>query len=126
MRGTWPAPSYVVPVPRRAGVAAAVVACLAGFCLLPAVASAAGGVAPAPARVRLEVAQTGLYRLTGAELARLSLPLATLAPAHLALSCQGRPVARRLPGLLQGRFTEQEAVLFYGEALDTRYTATNV
>lgn len=62
----------------------------------------------------IEVDQTGFYRITQAELAAAGLTLTTLTVDDLALSHQDQPV----PFLIQ-----DEALIFYGQAPTSQYTA---
>ena len=62
----------------------------------------------------IEVDQTGFYRLTTEDLAAAGLTLTTLSAADLALTDQENPV----PFLIQ-----DEALIFYGQAPTSQYTA---
>lgn len=86
--------------------------------------SAAG--AHADGHWKIGVNRTGLYRVTGAELAAAGLPLAKVNPRTIRAGCGGRPVALLVTGAADGRFDPGDALLFYGEGLDTEYTDTNV
>ena len=85
----------------------------------------AGAVALA-AEVKISVKSTGIYAVTGAELAAAGVPIGEVSPEKVGLTCHGEAMARRVSGVTEGRLTEASTVVFYGEGLDTRYTDTNV
>jgi len=68
----------------------------------------------------------GLYQLTPAALASAGLPVAQLDPRTLRLFNGGQEVALRVTGEADGKFDAGDVALFFGQAADTRYTATNV
>ncbi len=72
------------------------------------------------------VNRTGMYRLTGADLVAAGVRLPDVMADRLALSCQGEPVACRVLGADAGALTETSAIIFFGQALDTPFTDTNV
>jgi hypothetical protein len=76
---------------------------------------------PAADRVKIGVEADGLYRLTAADLQPTGFDLAAADLTRLRLSNRGRPVPLRVVG--QGR---NRAIEFFGTAIDTRYTDTNV
>lgn len=75
---------------------------------------------------KIGVRETGLYRLTGADLAKAGVPLEEIDPRTLKLWNRGQEVALFLPGEADGHFAPEEALEFYGVGLDTKYTDTNV
>jgi hypothetical protein len=77
-------------------------------------------------QVKLLVRETGLHRVTGADFAAAGLSLADLPASRLALTCQGEGVPCRVLGTPDDRLADSSEIVFYGEALDTRYTDTNV
>lgn len=83
----------------------------------PTLAAAAGGI-------RVEVNQDGLYRITYQDLLNLGIDLAGLPVRRLSLFNQGQPV----PIYVQPRGVvgPDTFIEFYGQALDTLYTHTNV
>jgi hypothetical protein len=72
-------------------------------------------------RVKVGVEVDGLYRLTAADLRPAGFDLASADQARLRLTNRDRPVPLRVVG--QGR---EQAIEFYGTAVNTRYTGTNV
>jgi hypothetical protein len=78
------------------------------------------------ASVKLGVRETGMCRLTGRELAAAGVPLADVTVDRLSLSTNGAQVAFRITGAAGTRLTDASEIVFYGEALDTKYTDTNV
>ncbi len=78
------------------------------------------------ARIKIGVNHTGMQQVTGADLAAAGVDLTQLSPDSAALTCGGDPVAYRVRDLDGGRFSQATSLVFYGEALDTRYTDTNV
>jgi hypothetical protein len=71
----------------------------------------------------VRVSRSGLYRITYEDLAAAGLDLAGVPASDIALTSRGAPVRIRVEGdpFGPGAFIE-----FYGEALDTLYTDTNV
>ena len=80
---------------------------------------------PEPA-YKVAVNQDGLYRLTFADLMAAGAPLDTLDPRTLQLLDNGHELAIHVTGEDDGHFDPGDEILFYGQALDTRYTDTNV
>lgn len=76
--------------------------------------------------VKLGVDQTALQFVTGAELSEAGVPLGTVDPAGIGLRCGSDTVALRVTGLEDGRLSPTSRLIFYGTALDTRFTDTNV
>lgn len=64
--------------------------------------------------LRVEVAESGFYLLTGRDLRQAGFPISQLAYAHLALSQNGEAIPYYLA---------PEGLLFYGQAPTNRYTA---
>ena len=82
--------------------------------------------AEAASRAKLLVSETGLYRVSGAELRAAGVDLGEVRPERLGLECRGEPVACRVAHDGGGALADSSVVIFYGEALDTRFTDTNV
>ncbi|HEY81284.1 MAG TPA: hypothetical protein G4O05_09455 [Caldilineae bacterium] len=80
---------------------------------------------PEPA-FKILVDETGVYRLTYDDLASAGLPLDALDPRTLQLFNQAQEIAILVEGEQDGQFDRGDAIIFYGEAADTRYTDTNV
>ncbi|MDW8098552.1 MAG: C25 family cysteine peptidase [Anaerolineae bacterium] len=75
------------------------------------------------------VNRTGIYRLTYADLQNAGLPVGTLDPRTFRMFDGGNgnaEVALWVTGESDGRFDPEDAILFYGRAVNTRYTGTNV
>jgi uncharacterized repeat protein (TIGR01451 family) len=75
---------------------------------------------------RVEVDQDGLYEITPSELAAAGLDVDSLDPHTLRLHNRGQEVAIHVAGQADGSFAPGDAVLFYGEKTNTRYTDVNV
>ena len=80
---------------------------------------------PAPA-YKIMVDQTGLYELSYADLAGVGLPLDVLDPRTFQLFNNGEEIAILVPDESDGSFDENDSILFFGQAADTRYTDVNV
>ena len=92
--------------------------------LLPA--SCSSPWSPPDPAWKVLVNRTGLYRLTYADLQTAGVPVDTLDPRTLRLYNQGTEVAVHVAGQEDASFDDGDTVEFYGQALDTRYTDTNV
>jgi len=80
-----------------------------------------------PPAYALGVDTTGLYRVAYEDLAAAGFNLTSVPVGNIALTKQGRPIALRVePGKTPGVFGPGGFVEFFGEALDTLYTTTNV
>jgi hypothetical protein len=75
---------------------------------------------------KVAVNRDGLYQLTYTDLAAAGMPVDTLNPQTLQLFDNGQEVAIQVVGQEDGQFGPDDAVLFYGEGLDTKYTGTNI
>lgn len=82
------------------------------------------GLSIAP--VKIEITADGLYQVTGADLTAAGVDLTGVDPRELALFNQGQPADVRIVGESDGVFDPADALIFYGEGLDTRYTGTNL
>lgn len=83
-----------------------------------------------PYWLKIKVNTTGIYRITGVELARVGVPINSLDPHSLALWTVGehepnrfesdslRPVAITVTGEEDGRFDQYDTIIFYGLAPD--------
>ncbi len=76
--------------------------------------------------VRISVSRAGLYQVKGSDLTAAGVNLAGVDPRTLQLTSNGSPVDIVLEGEQDGVFDPADAVVFWGVALDTRYTGTNV
>jgi hypothetical protein len=74
--------------------------------------------------IRILVDTDGLYRVTYEALRDAGLDLAGVQANQIALTNRGQPLAIEIDG--KGTLGEGDAILFYGQALDTLYTDTNV
>ena len=68
----------------------------------------------------------GLYRMTYEDLAAAGLDLDGVRSSELALTNLGEPVSLRVGGSQNGRFGPGGFLDFFGTAIDSLYTATNV
>jgi len=80
---------------------------------------------PAPGW-RVTVREEGFYKLTYTELQQAGLPVDTLAPATFKLFNLGREVAIHEQGDGDSQFEAGEYLLFYGQAINSKYTADNI
>ena len=93
--------------------------------LFPILLALAAGAGPADT-VRLNVDRTGLQMIAGEQLEAAGIRLDATDPALVGLRCGPDTVALRLTGLEDGQLTAASQMIFYGTALDTRFTTTNV
>ena len=75
---------------------------------------------------KITVEVNGLYRLTCADLQAAGLPTGSLDPRTFQLFEGGQEVAIRVTGQDDGSFDSGDAILFYGRAPRSRYTAHNI
>ncbi|MDI9566739.1 MAG: C25 family cysteine peptidase [Chloroflexota bacterium] len=75
---------------------------------------------------RISIQEDGLYRLTYATLAAAGLPVETLNPQRLQMFYQGEEIAIQVTGEEDGTFDLTDAIIFYGQGIDNKYTADNV
>ena len=80
---------------------------------------------PSPA-YRVTVNEAGIHKLTRSDLAGAGLPVDSLDPRTLRLYNQGSQVAINVTGQSDGKFDASDMLIFYGQAVDTPYTDTNV
>ncbi len=80
---------------------------------------------PAPGW-RVKVQADGFYKLTYTELQKAGLPVDTLVPSTFKLYNLGSEVAIHEEGDGDSYFESGEALVFYGQAVDSKYTAGNV
>lgn len=76
--------------------------------------------------IRIEINQTGIYRLAYAELVKAGLPRQNIHPKHLSLTNQGQEVAIKVITAEETLFTEGDAIEFYATNLNTEFTENNV
>lgn len=65
-------------------------------------------------RLRIEVEGDGIYAITGKELVSAGANLAAIDPATLAMTHLGRSVALHVEGGSDGKFTEEDRLIFIG------------
>jgi len=77
---------------------------------------------------RVKVRNDGLYRLTYAELQAAGLPVddPDLSPHTFRLYNLGAEVAIHVEGEADGKFDNTDSILFYGQAVASKYTLDNV
>jgi len=75
---------------------------------------------------KLTVDEDGLYEVTYAELAAAGVPVDTVDPRAFTLHTQGTEVALYVSGESDGIFDPGDAILFYGEKTNTKFTDVNV
>lgn len=81
---------------------------------------------PSAPALKIGVEADGLYQVTPTDLQAAGVDTGALDPRTLRLYNQGQEVAILVPGEEDGQFDAQDLLLFYGERMDSRYTATNV
>jgi hypothetical protein len=75
---------------------------------------------------KIYVDQDGIYRLSYHDLAAAGAPVDTLDPRTLQIYSMGQEVAIRVMGQDDGRFDQDDHVLFYGQGIRNKYTNENV
>jgi len=75
---------------------------------------------------RVKVREDGFYKLTYAELLAADLPVDALAPRTFKLYNMGAEVAIHEEGDGDSQFEDGEYLLFYGQAITSKYTTDNV
>jgi hypothetical protein len=85
--------------------------------------SALSGSAP---RYKVAVNQDGLYQLAYADLATAGMPVDALNPQTFQLFDNGQEVAIQVIGQEDGQFGPEDSIIFYGRALDSKYTDSNI
>ncbi len=90
--------------------------------------TAAGGnpVPVSGAALKVLVNRDGLYRLDYALLQGAGLPVERIDPRTFALYLDGQEIPLWAPGEEDGRFQEEDALYFYGQATRSKYTDTNL
>lgn len=80
---------------------------------------------PTPA-YRIAVESEGIYQLTQQDLANAGLPVASLDPRTIKMYNFGQELAIQVPGEEDGKLDAADRVIFYGQGVNTRYTAQNI
>jgi len=75
---------------------------------------------------RVTVREDAFYKLTYAELQKAGLPVDALVPGTFKLYNLGREVAIHEEGDGDSQFEAGESLLFYGQAINSKYTADNI
>lgn len=75
---------------------------------------------------RVHVTETGIHRLTFDDLAAVGFPIALIDPGQIRMLHNGQEIAIRITGAITETFGPQNELLFYGEAADERFAATNI
>ena len=75
---------------------------------------------------RVKVEADGFYKLSYAELAAADIPVTTLNPKSFQLFNLGEEVAIRVIGEEDNQFNDTDYVIFYGQAIESKYTKDNV
>ena len=76
--------------------------------------------------IKLGVRETGWYRISPAMLSTTGINLGSIDPRTIRLFNGGREVAIRVSGESDGRFDAGDAIEFYGTAIDSQATDTQV
>lgn len=74
---------------------------------------------------RIAIQENGMYRLTYDELAAAGLPVETLDSQTLQMFYKGQELAIQVSGENDGVFDQTDEVVFYAEAIDSKYTGDN-
>ena len=80
---------------------------------------------PEPA-FKIFVNETGLYRLTYADLVVAGLPVKQIDPRTFQMFEAGEEIAIDVLGESDGSFDDTDSIIFFGQAANTRYTQENV
>ncbi|MGI6740022.1 MAG: C25 family cysteine peptidase [Brevefilum sp.] len=75
---------------------------------------------------RIAIREEGLYRLTYATLIDAGLPLETIDPRTIKIFSLGEEIAIRVMGEDDGVFDQDDVIIFYGQGIDSKYTADNI
>ena len=78
-----------------------------------------------PSSYKIRVNKTGLYKITYSDLAAAGISPDSIDAQTLKIFCQGKEIAVHVSSETS-TFGSSDYILFYGEALDTDYTDTNV
>jgi len=92
----------------------------------PDISAASAPWAPPSPGWRVKVREEGLYKLTYAELQAAGLPVGTLDPRTFRLYNLGSEVAIQVTGESDGKFGSGDSIIFYGQAVASKYTWDNV
>jgi hypothetical protein len=80
----------------------------------------------APLTIKILVDQDGIYQITYADLAGLGIDVNSILPSTFRLFNQGVECAIYVAGEASSTFNPDDYILFYGQAVDTKYTGSNV
>ena len=75
---------------------------------------------------RVAVRENGFYQLTYETLDAAGLPVDSIVPQTFQMFYQGDEIAIQVSGDADGIFDPNDAILFYGQAIDSKYTTDNV
>jgi hypothetical protein len=81
---------------------------------------------PSPGTLRIDVKQTGIYRISYGDLAKAGISAGAIDPATLQVLNRGQEVAIKVVTKLQGRFSSGDYLEFSGQAVNNTFTDTNV
>ena len=74
---------------------------------------------------RVVVRENGFYQLTYVDLAAAGLPVDAIVPQTFQMFYQGEEIAIQVIGDADGFFDPTDAIIFYGQGIDSKYTADN-
>ena len=77
-------------------------------------------------RYKITVKRDGIYRLSYADLQAAGIPVQELDPRTFRIHHLGHEVAIYVSGEEDGRFDSDDAIYFYGQGLDGKYTDVNI
>jgi hypothetical protein len=75
---------------------------------------------------KILVDQDGIYQLNYSDLAAAGAPVDSIDPATFQLFNQGAQISIQVHGQADGVFDPGDSILFYGQAVQTKYSKTNV
>jgi hypothetical protein len=75
---------------------------------------------------KISVLEDGFYTLTYNELQTAGLPVGTLDPRTFQIYSQGEEIAIKVDGEGDGVFNTDDAITFFGESIQNKYSAKNV
>jgi len=87
--------------------------------------SALSSLSVRPSSYKIRVNKTGIYKITHGDLAAAGISTDSIDAQTFKIFCQGKEIAIHVSSETSS-FGSSDYILFYGEALDTDYTDTNV
>ncbi|MDM8532447.1 PKD domain-containing protein [Anaerolineales bacterium HSG25] len=79
-----------------------------------------------PSQMKITVQQDGFYKISQADIQQAAPDLLTVDPRHLELIYQGAAIPMFVEGEQDGQFDSGDYLIFYGQSIDSLYTADNI